>query len=285
MKEPSIESNKTLYEVGRTQIEDFLESLFENEEAKKKIILQFFGISVDLLSEEENQYFILYAKYALKRILNASMHRDKVMSPGVQLYLSQHQLNVNKLDGDFMTLFHDLAHTVVSYNENSSEKENSIIPEFLREREDPNKRKIYEEEALATVFMSTFEGVPPVSLSILDEQSKNIFVAFLRDNNFPDNYQASFNEVADMIDATPVDTLEKYFSLYQDIVYKLLEASNGEEHELVAELKSNPNPFLIEMLAFVYNNKSNPKVLYKLFSTICAPLLKNLQTREVNKNV
>ena len=265
---------------------------FFSPEKRQKTISDFFGVVENSLSHEEEENFVAYGKYALKRILNADLHKNGFHPEEVKDFFEQ-----IKNESNFLYI-HDIGHSIAMYQDQPSD--NSIVPEFYKtsNEEGINNRKLIAEEPRALVWMA-YQSPKPLSLMILDEESKKEFVQNIS-NSYGENYGESVKNIVDAVETTKITNAEEYVEAYQKLIYAIIEMPNlqaimsksGEVPEsqinemkdsyfkIISDLKESPDPKLLELLTNVYNNRDNPKVLYDEFYRICEPLVKKLAARK-----
>ncbi len=272
--------------------EDTANDLFSPEK-RQKIISDFFGTEENSLSPEEERNFVVYGKYALKRILNADIHKNGLHLDEIKDFFENIQNESNFL------YIHDIGHSIAVYQDQPT-NDNSIVPEFYKTSKADviNNKKLIAEEPRALVWMNV-QSHKPLSLMILDQGAKDQFIKNIS-SSYGENFSESVKRITDAVNAAKISNAEEYIKAYQKVVYAFVEMPNlqaimsksgemsefeiiemkDQYFEIISNLEKSPDPKLIESLTNIYVNREDPKVLYNEFYRICEPLVKKLKARK-----
>ena len=281
-----ITPRENLFKDNKEKIESSVDALFDTPEKKQMLVNNFFGIEPGVLSPNEEYDFELFARYAQKRIFNASFHKKNIPQTEVDVYLRDHNTPQ-------AILLHDIAHTIVTH-----EKTGTTVPEFYKTKPEAeiNNPRLIAEEAQALVWVSIV-GDAPVSLALFDAEKKKALLDAIA--LYKDSMSPMTEEVTKSIISFNEYDFESYLKVYQDIVYGLVELTNSQaivrEYEgdpekvkklhneyidVADKLKQQPDPKLVMILKNVFDDRENPKVLYNEFSRICGDLITRLHNRK-----
>jgi hypothetical protein len=287
-----------LYRGTKEQIEDICSEFIESPEQMNHAFVSFFGIEPGRVSEQDYDDFKVYLGYSLKRLINADLHKHGIQTVAeAQSFLEQYNL------GEAI-LLHDVAHSVATFKKQGGEIGASVVPVFFRTEDghwlDTNELVL--EESHALIWANIFGGDKPLSTLILTVEGR----VTLAQNLARDGRAQAFPEIiAHMSQALQADVADfgGYVQLFQTIVYDAVEIAVCNEgrlrnqnqnsdtvpyneadelqklHRIVTELKSNPDPELIDSLRTIYDNQNNDRVLYDEFKRTCSALIENVRGR------
>ena len=283
---------QNLYRESKGKIETFVEGMFSTQEKKDSVFSSFFGEKREVLSSDEQNNFELFAKYAQKRILNASLNKEGIERDQISTYL-------DKYDNSSFMVLHDLSHSIVTYQDGQKSDTTSTTPEFYKTEssQEINNKKLIAEEARAIIWV-TVVGDKPVSTMLMDKKGRKAFAESIA--LYKEGFGSMVDRVLVSMSEINTDDFESYKDTFQDVVYGLVEVTNSraiddeknklsaedqkklkkEYVQIVEELKADPDPRLIQVLKNIFDNRHDEKILYKEFYKICGPLVENLKKRK-----
>mgnify|MGYP003562381487 CR=1 FL=1 len=295
MSEKFIIPKEILYKESKNEIEEMAERILNSPETKDKVLANFFGVDKGVLSDQEQENFRLFGKYALKRILNATLQKY-----GIEKGKGSEYIQEKNTERDALFALHDITHSIAAYQKSSEDGTLSVVPVFHKTKEDAevNNVTLIKEELRTFIWNGPFVGGSrPITLELLGDESRKLLIEGLSLNygtNFPELTQRMISSIEKM----DQDSFDSYVATYKDIVLSLTEIPNtyairsqntdekiirnleNEFTTIIEKLKLSPDPKLNEILQTIYSNQGDPKILYKEFYRICGPLIENLKQRK-----
>lgn len=292
------ENNPGFYRRNFDKISGNLDTNFDNPEFVKKHAMSFFGLSkkdLSLMTDEEVDTFKRVTKFLAKRVINAQAQKANKDDVRLERLLEEDIDEYNRL------LFHDISHSIgwFVFNNQDNVGEKKYVPLFFQTppEAEMNNAKILEQEMFATIWQAIRPGTLPLSLAILRKGGMNELVESAKEG-FP---KKDADRMVDLIKRSLPESSQEYVHDYLYFLYSALGLAenkfaihvtadrlfaadqqvsrdafitrNHDQYDaIVRNMIEAPNPQLVEMLTFIYDNKDNPRVLVDLFLKYCEPL-------------
>ena len=257
-------------------VDAIIAAQFENKEQLRENAEKFFaldtpeGHSIADLSEVEIEQFGIFSSHAVRRIMRAQSRKYGGKFEDKHLTIPDLVPHANDwlLTG---VLMHDISHSAgLVLGGTVTDTEDSLVPKFFRfeTKNDFNKREIIEEELWAYIFFKAgsgeaFENVPMRMLSRASsfEEFTTLLIERCMKNVERDNHSLIYKG-----NLTREETSSRYGAYEQG-------------QEIFRDIVANPPELFIDTLRLIWDNRDNPKVLSKLFSSKVGPYIAKLSPR------
>ena len=274
-----------------------LDDYFESRERSMNIAREFFGLGDGvIITEEELNDFVVFAKYSLKRVwqymqsgqdgfVNKVKSIKAVTLEDIDLELKDNVYARNPMS-DMLIIdnlgelaLHDMSHMVgVLARHGFSHDGYGIAPilgryDFEEVIKDENiMRKVFEEELFSGIFayhyfsknnlpsIKTFFNYVDLSMQLTLGSHHNSLKAYVEAQGILDTQGKNNN------------TYNNFIELEMMKAYKITE---GIKHNLPVVFS--------DMMKFIYDNREDPRALVLLFFKYCGPFIQDLKQRKDRK--
>lgn len=268
------------------QTEKALADTYENKVTPERMGA-FFGCDPGEFSSEELALFRAYARYAGKRLIIGVLKGAQKDAPPTTKERILKKLKKHEEQWGSLAL-HDVAHTFVSYGRDPAE--GKVIPAFLRTDDWVNNPELIRDELIAILWNDFFLGRPVIISMLRKETREELLQNLLK--RYKEQSPEWTNGLRSLFSSVDERDPSSVVSGYCQLVLLILgpvnlgsaentgmdpEKVNEEFTRLAEDIYQTPEPLLTRLVERVIREyPSNPRVLYDIFSELCAPILRRL---------
>jgi hypothetical protein len=219
-----------------------------------------------LLTKEEVADFTLFARRAIKRILNAFQHKYKDPT------WTKDSINAR-------SLFHDVSHAAgMIASGKYKQQDNSIVLPFLHTPlgEDFSNREFMEDELYGILW----------NVIQIDKKPGQYVLKTLRESSTESEFIKAYVEgvMSAAVGANRNHIYRRLAAVRKDLSPEELEqettALRSKAIETAKEIENNPPTKIIEILHYIWEHRDNKRVLADLFFREVGPYIEELKKRD-----